>query len=539
MPAFVHDLRHALRALAKSPGYTAVAVLTLTLGIGGVSAIFSVVDAVLLQPLPYAEPERLMRIAHAHDEDGAVPGHFSPPDFDDLQAATRGVYAPLAAYFFTPGHSGINLTGDGEPQRLEAAFVSTGFFPALGVPAARGRALAAGEVVPGRDRVAVVSDGLWRRRFGADPRLVGRAVTLDGEPFTVVGIMPPAFRFPSREVDVWLPISLIGEDDIPRLRGLRWMSAFGRLAPGVTEDEARAATGAVLARLATENPETNERWRTAEVNGLKEALVADVERALLVLFGAVALVLAIACVNLANLSLARATARRREVAIRAALGAGRGRLLAGSLAESVLLALGGGALALLAASWGVEALVALAGDQLPRPDEVGLDLRVAAFTFLVAALTGFAFGLAPALRAARQDPHLALQEGGARGPRAAGTACAARSSLPRRRSPWCSPPAPASPSRASTGCSTPTPASGPRTCWRCRSPCRTASASVPRRGTPTARGSWRGSPSSPAWWPSAAPRPCRSTAAASPTSSRSPAGWGRTRWCGPSPAPSS
>lgn len=413
MGTLVHDLRYALRTLLRSPGFALAAVLTLTLGIGANTAIFSVVNAVLLRPLPYAEPDGLVRVLHRAPEDGfaVTSGAFSPQDFEDLKR-DNAVYQPLAAYHFIPGQSEVILSGGGEPQELNAAFVSADFFPALGMPASLGRTPQAEENVPGADRVVVLSDGFWRRRFGSDAGVVGRTLTLDGDPFTVVGVMPPSFNFPSPEADIWVPLSLIGDDDIPHIRGLRWMDVVGRLSAGATLETATSATNAVLRRLEEAYPETNEGWGSATVLTLRESLVGDVRPALLVLFGAVALVLLIVCANLANLLLTRGSTRGRELAIRAALGAGRSRVVRQLFTESVALALVGGILGLVLAVWGVDALVALSAGTIPRSFEIQLDVRVIGFALGASVITGVLFGLLPSLAASRVDFHEALKEGG-------------------------------------------------------------------------------------------------------------------------------
>lgn len=418
------DLKYAVRQLVRRPGFAAVLVLTLALGIGANSAIFSVVKGVLLQSLPYEEPAQLVRILHRAPDEGLVvtEGAFSPQDFQDLKREST-VYDRLAGYLFIPGNTTMNLVGGREPEQVATALVSADFFRTLGVSALLGRALVPAENVPGADRVVVLSHGFWRSRFGADPGIVGQTVSLDGEPFAVVGVMPPSFDFPSREAEIWAPISLIDDDDIPHRRGLRWMSLIARLEPGTTLETATAGTNALLRRLEDMYPATNEGWGSARVITLHEALVGEVRPALLVLLGAVALVLLIACVNLANLLLAQGTARGREIAIRAAVGARRSRVIRQLLTETMALAVVGGVLGLILAFWGVDALLALSAGTVPRPEAIRLDGWVVGFTLLLSVLTGLVFGLVPALKAARVDFGDALNHGrgSAEGGRRAGT----------------------------------------------------------------------------------------------------------------------
>ncbi|MBB4634044.1 ABC transporter permease [Longimicrobium terrae] len=411
MDTLLQDLRYALRTLRRSPGFALVAVFTLALGIGLNTAIFSVVNGVLLRPLPFRDPDQLVRLHHTHPEKAAEGGPFSPQDLEDLQAGATGFEA-LAGYLYQAGDAALNLTSNGEPAQVQASHVSKEFFPVMGVNAALGRTLRPEENVPGADRVVVLSDAMWRGRFNADRSLVGRTITLQGEPFTVVGVMPPSFSFPATEVEAWVPISLIGEDDIPRERGLRWMNVVGRLRPGTSPEAALGSVNAVLARLAAEHTDTNEGWGRARLETLRDSVVGPVRPALLVLLGTVVLVLLVACANLANLLLARASARERELAVRTAMGAGRGRLVRQMLTESLVLALMGGVLGLLLAVVGVRALLRLSAGTIPRPEEVGIDARVAVFALLLSIVTAVLFGMVPALRAARGSTSDTLRDGG-------------------------------------------------------------------------------------------------------------------------------
>ena len=398
------DLRYGARVLAKRPGFTAVAVLTLALGIGANSAIFSVVNAVLLRPLPFNEPERLIRLWETFYPSGW--GSVSVPNLKDWREQ-NDVFSGLVAF----QTSSFVLQSAVYPERVSAANVSADFFEVLGVPTQSGRGFFEGEDQPGRQHIVVLSDQLWKRNFGAAPGIIGQSLSLSGEKYTVVGVIPPGFRYPSRLTELWVPL-------VPQAnqtnRGTHWLQVLGRLKPGVTIDQAREQMITIAARLEQQYPDEQAR-RSVRLLPLQEETVRNVRPALLLMLGAVAFVLLIACTNVANLLLARTSGRGREIAIRSALGAGRGTLIRQFLTESVLLSALGGALGLVLAKWGLDILVALAASSLPRAHEVGLDGKVLGFTLLLSMVTGVVFGLAPAIQASKTDVQQALKEGGSAG----------------------------------------------------------------------------------------------------------------------------
>jgi predicted permease len=408
MDTLLQDLRYALRTLGRAPGFTLAAVLTLALGIGATSAIFSVVHGVLLRPLPYAEPDRLVRIYGTYPEFGRT--STSLPDFLDWRREARTVPQMAARHA-----SVLNLTGAGEPQQLLVDRVTANFWETLRVTPALGRAFTPDEERPGNTDVVVLADGFWRRQFAGDPSVVGRVLTLNGRPYEVIGVAPAGFRF-LRDVDLYAPVV----QDTAAPRRAEYLDVIGRLAPGATVEQASAELATISQRLAEQYPGTNATIRS-ELVGMHADVVSAVRPALLVFMGAVALVLLVACANVANLLLVRAAGREREMAVRAAIGAGRGRLVRQMLTESVLLALLGGALGLLGAHVGVSLLRDAEVAFLPRLHELGVDATATAFAFGVAVVTGLLFGLAPALRLSSARLHAALKDG-ARG--AAGGAVA-------------------------------------------------------------------------------------------------------------------
>lgn len=402
MNTLLKDLRYGARVLVKSPGFTAVAVIALALGIGANSAIFSTVNAVLLRPLPYSDPDRLVEIWEHRPLQNRERTVVSPAEFIAWREQAQS-FEQMAAINYVLH----NLIGNGEPEQIQSVQVSASFFPMLGVKPSAGRVFLEEEDQPDHNRVAIISYGLWQRRFAGDPDLINQQINLDGNKFTVVGIMPRDFQFPQL-IDLWEPIAFT--PDARTNSGNHFLEIFGRVKPGVSIKQAQAEMTAIASGIEQAFPERNTGHQIRLVS-LHEQIVGDSRTALLVLLGAVAFVLLIACANVANLLLARAAARHKEMAIRAALGASRWRIIRQLLAESLLLSAAGGALGLLLAWWGVDLLVALSPEGTPRLDEIKLDSAVFIFTLLISLATGVLFGLTPALQSSRPDLNEVLKEG--------------------------------------------------------------------------------------------------------------------------------
>ncbi len=402
----MQDLRFGARMLLKKPGFTLVVVITLALGIGANSAIFSVVNAVLIKPLPYREPDRLVQLWETNPLKNWTQATVAPANLFDWQKQNQ-VFEEIAAYMEGVG---LQIESDGEPERIKALYVAGNIFSTLGANAMIGRTLREEETWQGKHTVAILSYGLWQRRFGADPKIVGRKIMFDGREREIVGVMPPDFYFPSKEVELWIPFGW-NYAQLAQVRRPHFLRAVGRLKPGVTLAQARAEMTAIASRLEQQYPDTNTQMGVG-IGTLKEWIVSDVQLPLTVFMVAVAFVLLIACANVVNLLLSRSAARAREVAVRSALGAGRARIVRQLLTENLLLALTGGAIGLLLAVWLKDLLVAFSPDDIPRLDEIKLDWRVLSFTVGITLLTTLLTGLAPALSLSTPNLTSALKEGG-------------------------------------------------------------------------------------------------------------------------------
>ncbi|HKG60288.1 MAG TPA: ABC transporter permease [Pyrinomonadaceae bacterium] len=402
METIFTDIRYGLRTLRKRPGATLIALVTLALGIGVNTAIFSAVDSILLRPLPFKDPERIVSVWEQSPSLGIQQNQAAPANFFDLRNQNQSFEA-LGAY----GPLDINLTGAGDPERLDGQLVSANVFSILGVAPAVGRTFLANEDQPGQEHVVVLSDALWQRRFNRDPSIINRNISLNGESFTVVGVMPRGFFFPLRETELWVPWAM--EADQASGRGDHYLGIVARLKTDAGIERANADLAAIGQRLAVEYPRTNEGLGFI-ARSLHRDYVGDLRMPMLILFGAVGLVLLIACANVANLLLAQATTRRKEIAIRIALGARRWTIVRQMLVESLLLASGGGLLGVLGAFWGVEALTKFLPESLSKLQGVNIDARVLLFTLGVSVLTAIVFGGVPALLASRTTPGATLSD---------------------------------------------------------------------------------------------------------------------------------
>ena len=402
----LQDLRYGTRMLLKKPGFTIVAVLTLALGIGANTAVFSVVNGVLFRPLPYKDTERIITIWEP-SRGGRTLG-LTDLEFFDLRQQNY-VFEDIAAY----ATGATNLSGRGEPERVAATWVSSGFFPVLGVQPSIGRSFTPEDDKPGLSQVVVLSYGLWQRRFASDPSVIDQQISLNGISRTIIGVMPSDFQFDSKDVELWIPLGLDPANVNPGDRSYR---AVARLKPDVTLEQARREMNSLAARLADEHkkryPAGVNATQSLNLIPIYELIVGDIRPVLLILLAAIGFVFLIACANVANLMLAHAEARQKEIAIRIALGAGRARIIRQLLTESLILSVMGGSLGMLLAVWGVQALIAIASESVPRTDEVSVNVAVLVFTFAVSVLAGIIFGLVPALASSKVNLHLSLKESG-------------------------------------------------------------------------------------------------------------------------------